>query len=74
MGKAWTYMAELWGTPDGQIYYKLDNWHGFYHAIPNVKQEPGDRVSEPPADAVLLLKDGEWLPGSFQLARLISNS
>lgn len=61
MGKPWTYMEELWGTPDGQIYYKLPNWHGSYVVIPNVKQLPSGHANAVPEDAFLLLKDGEWL-------------
>jgi hypothetical protein len=57
----WMYFSELWGTPDGQIYYKLPNWYGFYKVVPNIKQVPGDKVNEVPSDAFLLLKDGEWL-------------
>jgi hypothetical protein len=61
MSKPWTYMTELWGTPDGQIYYTLNNWYGFYRVIPNVKQLPGDKTKDVPEDAFLLMKDGEWV-------------
>jgi hypothetical protein len=38
-------IAELWGGSDGQIYYRLDNWGGFYVCIPDKHQHAGNRVS-----------------------------
>lgn len=57
-------IAELWGAPDGQIYYRLDNWDGFYVAIPDYEQHPQSHVHEIPEPAICLIRDGQWT-GNF---------
>lgn len=54
-----TAFAELWGTPEGRIFWRLGNWSGFYHCEPPIA---GDHtVKEIPPHAFLLIKKGEWV-------------
>lgn len=64
-------IAELWGGSDGQIYYRLDNWGGFYRCIPDKHQHPGNRVSRGEFEDLMetqymicLMRDGDWT-GNF---------
>lgn len=55
----YTAFAELWGTPEGRIFWRLGNWGGFYHCEPLI--HGSHTVKDVPPNAFLLMKDGEWV-------------
>lgn len=59
-------IVELWGCPNGRIFYQLDNWCGFYKCEPSI--EGRDQVKSLPADARPLISDGSWVAGVMEAA------
>lgn len=59
-------IVELWGCPNGRIFYQLDNWFGFYKCEPLL--DGRDNVNSLPADARPLISDGVWVAGVMEAA------
>ena len=60
-------IAELWTDDGGNLYYRMDNWHGFYAVMVNdygrhfPSDPPGGQVKRVPKGAILKMRDGAWV-------------
>lgn len=60
-------IEELLSDPHGNIYYRMDNWHGFYAVIVNcsccVPERPNGQIKGRalPVDAEIKMSSGSWM-------------